>query len=130
MAHAVDQPMPLIDPAALLIGLREGLEAFLIIGILLGLLVQALFASFFENGPGAAWFEIIVALAAIAILTYMVLWMEKHTHTLTDTIKRKTERATIEGRWVILGSLAFFTVFREASRSSSLTGKTEFSAGS
>src|SRR5687767_7478269 len=98
--------MPVVDPAALLIGLREGLEALLIIGILLGLLrrlghadkgryvwlgaglgvvasialglaVQLLFATFFEDGPGAAYFEIGVALVAVGILTYMVLWMEK-----------------------------------------------------
>src|SRR5687767_13527483 len=114
--------MATVDPAALLIGLREGLEAFLIVGILLGLLrrldhadkgryvwmgaglgvvasvllgllVQALFATFFEEGPGAAYFEIGVALVAAGILTYMVLWMEKHTRTLLDTVKRQTERA-------------------------------------
>ncbi|HEX2065949.1 MAG TPA: FTR1 family protein [Candidatus Thermoplasmatota archaeon] len=134
--------MTAIDPASLLIGLREGLEALLIIGILLGLLrrlghadkgrfvwigaglgvaasvllgllVQVAFAAFFEDGPGAAWFEIVVALVAVAILTYMVLWMERHTRTLVDTVQRQTERAAMEGRWVLLGSLAFFTVVRE-----------------
>jgi high-affinity iron transporter len=134
--------MAVVDPAALLIGLREGLEALLIIGILLGMLkrlghadkgryvwlgaglgvlasiglgilVQVLFAAFFEDGPGAAYFEIGVALVAVAILTYMVLWMEKHTRTLVDTVKRETQRAAVEGRWILLGSLAFFTVVRE-----------------
>lgn len=132
----------IVDAAALLIGLREGLEALLIIGILLGMLkrfghadkaryvwigaglglvasvalgliIQALFAAFFEEGPGAAWFEIIVALVAVAILTYMVIWMEKHTRTLVDTVKRQTEKAANDGRWVLIGSLAFFTVVRE-----------------
>src|SRR5687768_3809842 len=134
--------MPTVDAAALLIGLREGLEALLILGILLailrrlghpeksrqvwigaglgllasvgiGLVVQAIFATWFEDGPGAAIFEIVVALVAVGILTYMVLWMQKHTMTLVETVKAKTELAVKEGRWALLGGLAFFTVFRE-----------------
>ncbi|HJQ94001.1 MAG TPA: FTR1 family protein [Candidatus Thermoplasmatota archaeon] len=134
--------MSTVDAAALLIGLREGLEALLIVGILvgllrrlghadkaryvwlgaglgvvasvlLGILVQVLFATFFEDGPGAAYFEIGVALVAVGILTYMVLWMERHTRTLVDTVQRETRRAAVEGRWVLIGSLAFFTVVRE-----------------
>ncbi|MHB1260122.1 MAG: FTR1 family iron permease [Thermoplasmatota archaeon] len=134
--------MPTIDAAALLIGLREGLEALLVLGILLailrrlghpeksrqvwagaglgvlasvaiGLVVQAIFATWFEDGPGAAIFEIVVALIAVGILTYMVLWMQKHTLTLVETVKTKTEQAVKQGRWALLGGLAFFTVFRE-----------------
>jgi high-affinity iron transporter len=130
-----------VDPAALLIGLREGLEALLILGILLGilrrlghadrsravwvgaglgvlasvavgLLVEAMFSAWFET-TGAAVFEVVVALAAVGILTYMVLWMHKHTLTLVATVKEKAGRAAAEGRWGFIGGLAFFTVFRE-----------------
>ena len=130
-----------LEPAAVLIGLREGLEALLIVGVLLGLLgrlghaesrrhvwwgaalgvaasvaiglvVRAAFATWFED-QGAAWFEIVAALAAVAILTYMVLWMYQHTRTLLGTVRGRVEAASAEGRWVLVGSLAFVTVLRE-----------------
>ncbi len=133
--------MAVVDPAALLIGLREGLEALLILGILLGLLrrlghadksrhvwwgaaagagasvvlglaVQAAFATWFEE-TGAAAFEVVVALVAVGILTYMVLWMQKHTTQLLGTVKERAQAAASEGRWILLAGLAFFTVFRE-----------------
>ncbi|HET6399685.1 MAG TPA: FTR1 family protein [Candidatus Thermoplasmatota archaeon] len=134
--------MAALDPAAVLIGLREGLEALLVLGILLGLvrrfghpekqgllwlgalagvvasvavgvLVARYALSWFEDGGGAALFEVVVALTAVAILTYMVVWMQKHTTDLLAKARRAAEAAATDGRWVVLASLTFVTVFRE-----------------
>ncbi len=95
--------------AALLIIIREGIEAFLIIGILLGYMtkmgkgdikryvwggtlatlalsiVLALAAQTqavqFE-GTKADVFEVVVALVAVVVLTWMVLWMQRQAWTI------------------------------------------------
>lgn len=131
----------MLDAGALLIGLREGLEALLVLGILLGmlrrlghaeqgrrvwlgavlgvvasvaagLLVEAAFQAWFED-TGAALFEVVVALVAVGILTYMVLWMQRHTTQLLGVVKERVALATATGRWGLLAALAFVTVFRE-----------------
>jgi high-affinity iron transporter len=131
-----------IDGGALLIGLREGLEALLVLGILVGmlrrfghpekgkllwlgaaagvlasvlvgLLIEQFVATWFESQGGAALFEIVVALTAVSILTYMVIWMQKHTTQLLDTARRAVKTAVDDGRWAVLATLAFVTVFRE-----------------
>jgi len=131
-----------IDAGALLIGLREGLEALLVLGILfgmlsrlghaekgkllwigaglgivasilVGLLINTFVANWFASEGGAALFEIVVALTAVGILTYMVIWMHKHTTELLASAKRAVHAAVQDGRWVVLATLAFVTVFRE-----------------
>jgi high-affinity iron transporter len=131
-----------IDGGALLIGLREGLEALLILGILFGMLrrfghpekgrllwlgaaggiavsvlaglfINQFVAAWFASQGGAALFEIVVAVTAVCILTYMVVWMQKHTMQLLSTAKRAVQVAVDDGRWVVLATLAFVTVFRE-----------------
>lgn len=133
--------MPFV-PEAALIALREGLEAFLIVGILLGLvlklgrpdakrwvwlglaggiaaslvvglLVQAFLLDTFEERGGAEWFELIAALAAVGVLTYMVFWMWKHTRNLMATLGKKVREAlTANTLWVIT-FLVFSSVLRE-----------------
>lgn len=134
--------MAALDPAAALIGLREGLEALLVLGILLGLvrrfghpekqgilwlgaglgvvasvLVGLLVATFalawFEQAGGAALFEVVVALTAVGILTYMVVWMWKHTTEFMGKAKRAVQAAAGDGKWLVLAALTFVTVFRE-----------------
>ncbi|MEA3190487.1 MAG: high-affinity iron transporter [Thermoplasmata archaeon] len=134
--------MASVDPAAALIGLREGLEALLVLGILLGLvrrfghpekqallwmgagagvvasivvgLLVARFAmGWFEDAGGAALFEVVVALTAVGILTYMIVWMQQHTTELLGKAKRAVQDAATGGRWMVLAALTFVTVFRE-----------------
>lgn len=133
--------MPFV-PEAALIALREGLEAFLIVGILLGLvlkmgrpdakrwvwlglaggiaaslivglLVQAFLLDTFEERGGAEWFELVAALAAVGVLTYMVFWMWKHTRSLMATLGKKVRDALTANTLWVIAFLVFASVLRE-----------------
>lgn len=129
------------EAAATLIGLREGLEALLVTGILLGMVrrfgqprraivilagagtglvvsigfglaVQRGLAGWY-NGANRALAEVVTGLAALGILTYMILWMYRHTVQTIAGARSRVLRAAETGSWFLLGSLAFFVVFRE-----------------
>src|SRR3989304_5318703 len=103
--------------AGILITIREGLEAFLITGILLGYLrkvdrralawyvwagtgagivvsvgltlaFQALAVNF-EEGPGAPLFELAASAVAVPILSYMVLWMQRQARGIKADIEAR-----------------------------------------
>lgn len=126
--------------AGMLITFREGLEAFLIIGILLGYLrkaghftcsryvwvgtvvgvlmsiglalgFQALAMEF--EGQRAAWFEATASGIAVPILSYMVLYMQRHARGLRTQTEARAELAVTTGQVVALATLAFITVLRE-----------------
>lgn len=126
--------------AGALITIREGLEAFLIIGILLGYLVKinqkklskyiwvgsiaAVLASVaaafviqafkvnFE-GPSALAFEVIVAVIAIVVLSYMIIWMQKQSKNIKGELQAKVDYALSGNQAWGIGILAFVTVIRE-----------------
>jgi high-affinity iron transporter len=126
--------------AGMLITIREGLEAFLITGILLGYLKKTgqvslnryvwggtiagvlfsialalgfqAFAVQFE-GASAAVFEASASVLAILILSYMILWMQKQSRTLKAEIEAKASLAINRGQIFALMMLAFVTVLRE-----------------
>jgi FTR1 family protein len=127
-----------VEAAALVIALREGLEAFVVLGIvvvmlrrfghptkariamlgaLAGLAASALIALAFEEAfaryVGGALFEAIVGVVALAILVYMIAWMQRHTTVLTGKVQEKVRKAVDEGRWGLIASLGFLIVFRE-----------------
>jgi high-affinity iron transporter len=121
--------------------LREGVEASMIVAILLSYLDQIGQRRHFRDifiGVGAALvlvlgggiaayslihqysgstvqtiFETITFLLAASVLTYMTFWMQKHSRTMRDELQRRSEEA-LEGRtrWG-LGLLAFQAVGRE-----------------
>ena len=126
--------------AAFVVGLREGLESALIVGIIaafllargrrdalkwvwagvgvavvlcvglgvaLGLLNSAL--------PGHAQeiLETIVALAACAMVTYMILWMQRNAPALRGGIEERAGDALVDGSVWALVAMAFFAVVRE-----------------
>ncbi len=121
--------------------LREGVEASMIVAILLSYLDQIGQRRHFRDifiGVGAALvlvlgggiaayslihqyegstvqtiFETITFLLAATVLTYMTFWMQKHSRTMRDELQRRSEEA-LEGRtrWG-LGLLAFQAVGRE-----------------
>lgn len=122
-----------------LLSLREGLEAALIIGILLGalrkmcrqdlapaawtgtiaaLVVSALAALGLNaldmslQGPGEAIFEGVTMLLAAAILTWMIFWMAHQSRSLRSNLESNLQSASRNGkRGVFL--LAFLAVLRE-----------------
>lgn len=126
--------------AGTLITIREGLEAFLIVGILIGyltkvnrphfkihvwigtvaaLILSTLLAIFFQliafqfEGTAAELFEATVALLAVGVLTWMVLWMQRQSRSIKGELEHKADAAISGGQAFALGSLAFVSVFRE-----------------
>lgn len=127
---------------AALIALREGLEALLITGILLGLvtklgrpdarkhvyagfflaaaasvaagwLIQRYLLDRFEEGGGAEWFELGAVAVAVVVLTYMVFWMWKHTRALMATMRDQVASLLTRGALVGIVVLTFASVIRE-----------------
>lgn len=126
--------------ASFLLSLREGLEAALIIGIVLGVLVKlkrtdlngvvwrgvglaallSLLAAIALNllgmefkGRGEEIFEGVAMLLAAGVLTWMILWMQNHGGTLKSEIEEQTNQATLGKGQKALFALAFLAVFRE-----------------
>jgi high-affinity iron transporter len=122
------------------IGLREGLEASLIVGIIAAFVIQ-------RGGPRAlrpVWFGVlaaaaicatiaivlnavgrslplrqreamegILALVAVAGVTYMVIWMRRHSRELKRQLEPHAESALVTGSMFALVAMAFFAVLRE-----------------
>lgn len=131
--------------------LREGIEAALVIGMLLAALRQigqasqmravwvgaalAVVASLaggivvyatihqYEDTTFAAVFEAITFLVAVVLLTSVTFWMQRHSRTLKHEI---TAKAGAAGSGLALGLLAFTTVGREAVETAVFTLATAF----
>jgi high-affinity iron transporter len=123
-----------------IIGLREGLEASLIVGIIAAFLIQrgerrALRPMWFGVGLAIALcagiavileavdeslphkqqegLATILAVLAVAGVTYMVVWMKRHSRELKGTLEMSAETALkIGSTWALVG-MAFFAVLRE-----------------
>ncbi len=122
------------------IGLREGLEAALIVGIVAAFLkaqrrLDAL--RWMWVGVGAAiaicaaggvalelaskslpqkeqeGLETIVGAVAVVAVTWMVLWMRRHAHDLKRTLTTQAGAALASGSAIALVGMAFFAVIRE-----------------
>ena len=123
-----------------LLSLREGLEAALIIGIIIGALnklhqeelkpvvwrgVAIAVVLSFVFGLGLNYlgmeftgqleevFEGLAMLLAAAILTWMILWMMRHGSEIQRDLEAKTAHATLNRGGSALFILAFLAVFRE-----------------
>lgn len=125
--------------AAFVIALREGIEAALIVSIILAYLNQlgrgdrsrlvwwgtgvalalslvlgtAIFAvgAGFE-GTAEQVFEGLVTLTAVGVLTWMIFWMRRQGARLRSELQEKVDTALVSGG-VALAALAFFAVLRE-----------------
>lgn len=123
-----------------LLALREGLEAALIIGIVLGALhkmnrpflkpavwrgtVAAIGGSFLValvlnligaelEGAGEQIFEGFTMLLAAGVLTWMIFWMRRQSRHLKKDLEEKTSQAVGQNGHRALFALAFLAVFRE-----------------
>ncbi len=123
-----------------IIGLREGIEASLIIGIIAAFLIQRgdrkslrpmwygvalavalclAVAAILEAVDRALphkqqeGLETVLALVAVVGVTYMVVWMKRHSRELKGSLERSAESALVLGSaWALIG-MAFFAVLRE-----------------
>lgn len=123
-----------------LVVLRESFEAFLIVGILLGLvrklgapeqrvriflgtaagvvasvLVGAILLSFTGElrDESSVWVEFVAAYLAVGVLTYMVVWMYRHTQSLLGGMHAKVKAALESGALGALVLIPFIAVVRE-----------------
>ena len=126
--------------AAFLITLREGLEAALIVAIVMAYLRQLGRADQFAwvaagalagvvvalgagtgiylavgelEGRAEEFTEGIIALVAVAVLTWMIFWMRRQARTLGGALREQVDRALATGAVLALASIAFIGVVRE-----------------
>jgi high-affinity iron transporter len=122
------------------IGLREGLEASLIVGIIAAFLIQrgerkALRPMWLGVGIAIAlcvtvavvlrvvghslpfkqreMMEGALALLAVAGVTYMIVWMRRHSRELKSQLETHAAHALLTGSVLALVGMAFFAVLRE-----------------
>jgi high-affinity iron transporter len=125
--------------ATFVIALREGIEAALIVSIVLAYLKQlgaadrsrlvwwgtaaaavlsaavgtAIFVAGAEfEGAGEQVFEGLVTLAAVGVLTWMIFWMRRQGARIKSDLQAKVDSALMAGGLALAG-LAFFAVLRE-----------------
>ncbi|MEX0832378.1 MAG: iron uptake transporter permease EfeU [Actinomycetota bacterium] len=125
--------------AAFLVTLREGIEAALIVSIVLaylrqlertdqsrlvwwgaglatatsiavGAIIFAIGAEF--EGRAEELFEGLVSLGAVIVLTWMIFWMRRQAARIKSDLQERVDRALVGGG-IALAGLAFFAVLRE-----------------
>jgi len=140
--------------AALLLAFREGLEAALIVGIVLsylkkmsyrrraavwwgvasavivsvvaGVALQILGVAF--EGRGEQFFEGITMLLAAGVLTWMIFWMQRQGRSIRAELEADVRQAVIGGSGWALFALAFVAVVREGIETALFLTAAAFSA--
>lgn len=139
--------------ASFLITLREGIEAALVVGIILGYLkkvgAKSLERPFYLGiglgiaaSIGAAALFVLLAVefegkletvfegttmfVSMAILTTVILWMNENSKAYSEGLRQKVEQAMTKTRTLGLASLAFVSVFREGVETVLFLGSTSF----
>jgi len=126
--------------ATFVIGLREGLEAALVVGIVAAFLRQrgqlravrhvwtgvlaaavlcaagALALQAYSQGlpqRQQEQLETVVGLVAVAMVTYMIFWMTRHARSMKGDLERAADTALASGSSWALVAMAFLAVLRE-----------------
>ncbi|MGV9710695.1 iron uptake transporter permease EfeU [Gordonia sp. NPDC003424] len=126
--------------ATFIIGLREGLEAALIVGIIAAFLrkqgqTRALTWMWFGVGLAIAicvavgiglevlahdlpqkqqeGLETVIGFVAVAMVTYMIVWMRQHARDLKGDLESAASGAMVTGSAIAFVSMAFLAVLRE-----------------
>jgi high-affinity iron transporter len=126
--------------ASFVLALREGLEAALIVGVLLGTLrkldqtrgqkyvwfgtgaavLVSMIVGYVLNLLGASFegaaeeiFEGITMLLAAGILTWVILWMQAQSQKINQKLEADVEKAVLQDNRLALFSIAFLAVIRE-----------------
>ena len=124
--------------ATLVIGLREGLEAALIVGMiaaflrrnsvslkpmwlgigaavalsaLVGIILEIVSAALPQQQQEAM--ETIIGVVAVVIVTFMILWMSKNARSMKSTLESHAGSAIKGGSVVAMAGMAFLAVLRE-----------------
>jgi high-affinity iron transporter len=121
--------------------LREGIEGFMVVAILLAYLDRTgqrrhfrdVFAGVavalglcmaggvtayllihrYEGSRAQTIFETVTYVVAAAVLTYMTFWMQRHARSMSSELERRSDEALTRGARLGLGVLAFQAVGRE-----------------
>ncbi len=99
------------DKGGLMKYLYYGTAAAIIASLTLGIVLAAFYGSL--AGISEKLFEGSAAIAATAVLTYMIFWMAKNSSTIKERLQRKVEAAASKGYVIGLVAVAFIAVFRE-----------------
>lgn len=137
---ALPKPRKKLVLATFLIGLREGLEAALVVGILaayltrigrrdvlprmwlgvgLAILLSLGIGAVLTFGPNALTFEAqeliggTLSLVAVAMVTWMIFWMQKAGRTMKASLEGGIDRALAQGGLWALVAIGFLSVARE-----------------
>jgi high-affinity iron transporter len=138
-----------------ILSVREGLEAALILAIVLGALRQTRHTDLYSSvwlgagsaallslitailltrlglelkDPAEAIFEAITMLLAAAILTWMIFWMRQRTRHLKSDLESGVQKASQAGKWSLFW-LAFLAVLREGVELALFLTAAAFSSG-
>jgi high-affinity iron transporter len=141
--------------ASYVITLREGIEAALIIAIILSYLAKvgakqlarpvyygAILGILASAAVGAAFlllsvefegrfeevFEGATMFLAAAILSYAILWMRENSRAYSESLTRKVQKAVTEKQIIGLATLAFVSIFREGVETVLFLGSASFTS--
>jgi high-affinity iron transporter len=91
-----------------------GAAAAVVIAAGVGVVLWTVSRDAFVGSIAQTWFETVVFLVAVSVLTYMTFWMRRHARTMGREIRNRAAGAVAGGSALALALIAFATVGREA----------------